>query len=322
MSLFYPIQLFADWLTYDVFGIDSRTLLADAVNFFIYDVIKIFILLTVIVFIISLLRSYVPPEKIRVILSRKKRFWGNIMAAVLGIITPFCTCSAIPLFLGFLQAGVPIGVTFSFLVASPMINEVALVLLIGLFGWKVALVYIFSGLMIAIFSGVVIGRMKVESLVEPFVYQEHNKSVLSMLKQSKKEKIVYARGYTLEVLKKVWLYVLLGIGVGAWIHGYLPADFLAKYAGADKWYAVPLAVAAGIPLYANAAGVIPLVGALTEKGVAMGTTLSFMMAVTALSLPEFMILKKIMKKKLIIIFASVVGLGIILTGYLFNAILK
>ncbi len=322
MSVFYPVQLLADWLTYSVFRIAPKTLLASAVNFFIFDTIKIFILLAVIIFAVSVIRSYLPPEKIRAILSRKNKYLGNMLAAVLGIITPFCSCSAVPLFLGFVQAGVPLGTTFSFLVASPMINEVALVLLLGLFGWGIALTYIVSGLIIAIFSGIVIGKMRVENLVEPFVYQSTVNGGVEFPKMIRHERVEYAKDYTLDILKKVWPYVLIGIGVGAWIHGYVPADFLAQYAGADKWYAVLLAVAIGIPLYSNAAGVIPLVSALTEKGVAMGTTLAFMMAVTALSLPEFMILKKVMKTRLIIIFASVVGLGIIFTGYLFNFILK
>ncbi len=322
MDVFYPIQLFANWLTYTVFGLVPNTLLAVAINFFIFDTIKIFILLLVIIFVVSVIRSYWPPEKIRAILSYKNNYVGNIVAAVLGIITPFCSCSAIPLFLGFMQAGVPLGVTFSFLVASPMINEVALVLLVGLFGWKIALIYIFSGLLIAIFSGIVIGYMKMENLVEPFVYQNTFKGKVDWPKMSFRERINYAWDYTYDILKKVWPYVLIGIGVGAWIHGCVPADFLAKYAGADKWYAVPLAVVVGIPLYSNAAGVIPLVSALTEKGVAMGTTLAFMMAVTALSLPEFMILKKVMKTKLIIIFALIIGIGIVFTGYLFNVVLR
>lgn len=322
MNFFYPVQLLADWLTYTVFGIAPKTLLAGAVNFFIFDTVKIFILLSVIIFVVSIIRSYLPPEKIRTILSRKNKYSGNVIAAILGIITPFCSCSAIPLFLGFIQAGVPLGVTFSFLVASPMINEVALVLLFGLFGWKIALIYIVSGLIIAIVSGLIIGKMKVENLVEQFVYQNTINGNVDLPKMSRKERIIYAKDYTLDILKKVWPYILIGIGVGAFIHGYVPADFLAKYAGSDKWYAVPLAVVIGIPLYSNAAGVIPLVSALTEKGVALGTTLAFMMAVTALSLPEFMILKRVIKTKLIIIFASIVGLGIILTGYLFNAIIK
>ncbi len=322
MSVFYPVQLLADWLTYGVLHITHGTLLASAVNFFIFDNLKIFILLAVIIFAVSIIRSYLPPEKIRLILSRKNKSFGNMLAATLGIITPFCSCSAVPLFLGFVQAGVPLGTTFSFLVASPMINEVALVLLLGLFGWSIALIYIISGLIIAIFSGMVIGKMKVENLVEPFVFKNIANGGLELPKMTRKERFDYAKDYTLDILKKVWPYVLIGIGVGAWIHGYVPADFLAQYAGSDKWYAVILAVLIGIPLYSNAAGVIPLVSALTEKGVAMGTTLAFMMSVTALSLPEFMILKKVMKTRLIVIFATVVGLGIIFTGYLFNFILK
>jgi len=322
MNIFYLVQLFADWLTHGVFGITPQTPLACTVNFFIYDTIKILILLSVIIFTVSIIRSYLPPERIRFTLSRKNKYIGNILASLLGIITPFCSCSAIPLFLGFVQAGVPLGTTFSFLIASPMINEVALVLLLGLFGWKIALIYIVSGLIIAILSGIVIGHLKVENLVELFVYQNSiDGNNLDLPSMSSKERISYALDYTKDILKKVWPYILIGIGLGAWIHGYLPADFLVQYAGSGRWYAVPLAVLIGIPLYSNAAGVIPLVSVLTEKGVSMGTTLAFMMSVTALSLPEFMILKKVMKIKLILIFAGVVGVGIIFTGYLFNFIL-
>jgi uncharacterized membrane protein YraQ (UPF0718 family) len=223
--------------------------------------------------------------------------------------------------LGFVQAGVPLGTTFSFLVASPMINEVALVLLLGMFGWQIALIYVVSGLVIAILSGIIIGRMKVEDLVESFVYQNSINAKTDLPSMTWSDRFAYARDYTWDIIKKVWIYVVIGIGAGAWIHGYVPADFLAQYAGSGKWYAVPLAVLIGIPLYSNAAGIIPLVGALTEKGVSMGTTLAFMMAVTALSLPEFMILKRVMKPKLIFIFAGIVGVGIIFTGYLFNWIL-
>jgi hypothetical protein len=321
--MFYPLQLLADWLTYSVFNIVPKTLLASAVNFFIFDTLKIFILLFVIIFIVSFVRTYLPPEKVRLFLAKKNKLTGHILASLLGIITPFCSCSAVPLFLGFVEVGVPLGVTFSFLIASPMINEVALVLLFGLFGWKISLFYILSGLIIAIVSGLFIDRMKIEHLVADFVWQNKPKNnAISEIKMSQKERVTYALNYAIDIFKKVWPYILIGVGIGAWIHGYVPADFLASYAGADKWYAVPLATLIGIPLYSNAAGVIPLVSALTEKGVAIGTTLSFMMAVTALSLPEFMILKKVMKTKLIIIFASVVGVGIILTGYLFNLILK
>ncbi|MCX6761890.1 MAG: permease [Candidatus Moranbacteria bacterium] len=321
MDIFYPIQLFADWLTYSVFEIIPKTLLASAVNFFIFDTIKIILLLFVIIFAVSIIRSFLPPEKIRNILSHEKKYVGNILASLLGIITPFCSCSAVPLFLGFVQAGVPLGTTFSFLVASPMINEVALVMLLGMFGWKIALIYIISGLLIAIFSGMIIEKMDVRNLVEEFALNGNGKN-LNLPELNWEQRLKYAKTYTLDIVKKVWLYVVIGVGLGAWIHGYVPADFLAQYAGSDKWYAVPLAVLVGMPLYSNAAGVIPLVGALTEKGVAMGTALAFMMAVTALSLPEFLILKKVMKVKLIFIFASVVGVGIIFTGYLFNWILN
>lgn len=322
MDIFYPIKLLADWLTYNVFHLAAKTLLAEAVNFFIYDTLKIFILLAVIIFAVSIIRSFLPPEKIRSILSRKNKYLGNFLAAILGIITPFCSCSAVPLFLGFVEAGVPLGITFSFLVASPMINEIALVLLLGMFGWKVALIYIISGLIIAILSGIVIDKLKVENLVESFVFNNKIINSGNGIKMSWKDRTDYAKKYTADIIKRVWIYILLGIGIGAWIHGYVPADFLARYASADKWYAVPLATLIGIPLYSNAAGVIPLVGALTEKGVAMGTTLAFMMAVTGLSLPEFMILKKVMKTKLILIFVGIVGVGILFVGYLFNFVLR
>ena len=315
--------MLANWLTYSVFNIAPHTLLAETISYFIFDTIKILILLLVIIFIVSFIRTYLPPEKVRLFLAKKNKLTGHILASLIGIVTPFCSCSAIPLFLGFVEAGVPLGVTFSFLISSPMINEIALVLLFGLFGWKIALLYIISGLIISILSGLIIGRMKVEHLVAEFVWK--NKVQESSVLKSKKnlsERTAYALNYALDIIKKVWPYILVGVGLGAWIHGYVPADFLAQYAGADKWYAVPLAVAVGIPLYSNTAGIVPLISALTEKGVAMGTTLAFMMAVTALSLPEFMILKRIMKTKLIIIFASVVGLGIIFTGYLFNMIIK
>lgn len=323
MNIFYPVEVLASWLTYQVFNIAKNSLLGNAVNFFIFDTIKILILLIVIIFIVSLIRTYLPPEKIKKILTHKHTYIGNILASLLGIITPFCTCSAIPLFLGFVEAGVPLGVTFSFLVASPMINEVALVMLLGAFGIKIALIYIISGLIIAIFAGIIIGKLKVEKLLESSVFdkklqnpQNQNQNITT------KERLSYAKKYTLLIIKKVWIYVVIGIGIGAWIHGYVPADFLANYANAGKWYAVPLATLVGIPLYSNAAGVIPLIQVLTQKGVAIGTALAFMMSVTGLSLPEFLILKRIMKPKLIIIFAGIVALGIIFTGYLFNWIIK
>jgi len=323
MNVFYPIQILSDWLTFQVFSIPQDTLLATAVNFFIFDTIKIFLLLIVIIFCVSIIRSFLPPVKIKNMLSHKTTYIGNILAGLFGIITPFCTCSAIPLFLGFLEAGVPLGVTFSFLVSSPMINEVALILLFGMFGLKIALLYIISGLIIAIVSGMIIGKLKMEGLVEHIAYSKSFTASQSLnVVWSWPYRIRYAREYTATIIKNIWLYIIIAIGIGAWIHGYVPSDFLARYAGADKWYAVPVATLIGIPLYSNAAGVIPLVSVLTEKGVSLGTTLAFMMAVTALSLPEFMILRKVMKIRLLAIFASIVGAGIIFTGYLFNYIIK
>jgi len=309
-----------DWLVYDIFKMRQGAIFSEALDFFLYDTSKIFLLLTVIIFIVSFIRTFFSPERTRAILSHKHKYTGNILAALLGIVTPFCSCSAVPLFLGFVEAGVPLGVTFSFLVASPMINEVALVMLWGLFGWKIALIYIGSGLVIAIFSGIVIGKLKIEDLIAKIEHKKQSCCDSSEV-QNFRYRIEYARSYTIDILKHVWLYVIIGIGLGAWIHGYVPTDFLARYAGRDNWLAVPIVTLIGIPLYSNAAGVIPLVSALTEKGVAMGTALAFMMAVTALSLPEFLILRRVMKFKLLIIFASVVGAGIILTGYLFNFIL-
>lgn len=322
MSIFYPIQVFADYLSFEIFGLAPKTLAGEAVNFFIFDTIKVFLLLAVIIYVVSFIRTYLPPEKIRTILSHKNKYVGHVLASLFGIITPFCSCSAVPLFLGFVEAGVPLGVTFSFLVSSPMINEVALVLLLGMFGWKVAVIYVASGLMIAIFSGLAIGLFNVEHLLADFINKNRAQAnVMPLIKMTTKERREFSWNYVKDIIKKVWPYIIIGIGLGAWIHGYVPTDFLAKYAGADKWYAVPLAVLIGIPLYSNAAGVIPLVSALTEKGVSMGTTLAFMMAVTALSLPEFMILKKVMKTRLIVIFAGTVAVGIIFTGYMFNFIL-
>jgi len=310
-----------DWLVYDIFKMRPGALFSEALDFFLYDTIKIFLLLTVIVFIVSFIRTFFSPERTRSILSSKHAHTGNVLAALLGIVTPFCSCSAVPLFLGFVEAGVPLGVTFSFLVASPMINEVALVMLWGLFGWKIALLYIVSGLCIAIVSGIVIGYLKIEDLVEKLDHKKPGQGILGF-KMSIPDRLGFAREYTLDILKNIWVYVVIGIGLGAWIHGYVPADFLARYAGQKNWFAVPVATLIGIPLYSNAAGVIPLVSALTEKGVAMGTALAFMMAVTGLSLPEFLILRRVMKLKLLFIFAFVVGVGIVFTGYIFNLILR
>lgn len=296
-----------------------QTAFSEALHFFIVDTVKIFIFLIAITFLVSLLRSFFPPEKTKKILSHKNKYVAHVLAALLGIITPFCSCSAIPLFLGFMEAGVPLGVTFTFLISSPMINEVALILLLGMFGIKVALIYVFSGLLIACVSGIIIGRFNPEKFIEKMFYSpEHYRSHIA---HDWKSRIIYARNYTFSIVKRIWLYVLIGIGIGAWIHGYVPLDFLTRYAGADNWYSVPLVTLIGIPLYSNAAGMIPIVKALTEKGMAIGTALAFMMAVTGLSFPEFMILKRVMKWKLILIFAAIVGVGIMFVGYFFNWLL-
>jgi hypothetical protein len=314
-------QKAVDWLVYGQLGLSPESPLGSALDFFIYDTAKIFFLLVVIIFAIALLRSFFSPEKTKKVLEKVPEFFGNILAALFGIVTPFCSCSAVPLFIGFIEAGVPLGVTFSFLVSSPMVNEVALIMLWGLFGWKIALLYIASGLVVAIASGTVIGRLKLEKWVEEYVYKIHSGEAL-VETLNWKERFQYAWGYVGEIVGKVWPYVLVGIAIGGFMHGYAPADLLAKYAGPGVWYAVPLAVLIGVPLYSNAAGVIPIVKVLMEKGMAMGTSLAFMMAVTALSLPEAIILRKVLKPRLLAIYFSVVAVGIMLTGYLFNAVIK
>jgi len=321
MSIFYPVQKLADFLTLNLLNLRPETRLGSAVNFFIFDTIKILILLSLIIFLISVIRSYFPPEKTKKFLSKYKgSIFSNFLAALIGIVTPFCSCSAVPLFIGFIEAGVPLGTTFSFLVSSPMVNEVALILLWGLFGPKIALIYIASGVVIATISGFIIGKLKLEGWVEEFVYKI-KAAENSVQKMTFKSRLKYGRSYVKEIVGQVWIYIIIGVGIGAFMHGYVPNNFLARFAGPGNPFAVPLATLIGIPLYSNAAGTIPIVSVLIDKGMAMGTALSFMMAVTALSLPEFIILRKVLKPKLIITYASIVGLGIIFTGYLFNAIL-
>ena len=314
-------KAFVDWLTFDVMGLAPKSHLGGAVNFFLYDTVKIFFLLALIVFVVAVIRSFFPPEKTKKILAKVPGFVGNIAAAGLGIATPFCSCSAVPLFIGFIEAGVPLGVTFSFLVASPVINEVALILLWGLFGWRVAVLYILSGLAIAILSGLIIGRLKLEGWVEDYVYQIKVGAVAGEERPTWRQRLIYARDYVGEILHRVWPYVIGGIAVGAFIHGYAPQGFLLRVAGKGNPFAVPVAVLIGVPLYANAAGVIPIVQVMLEKGMAMGTALAFMMAVTGLSLPEAIILRKVLKPKLLATFFGLVAAAIIVTGYLFNAVL-
>lgn len=321
MDIFVPIQWLADWLTYSVFNIAKNTPLSNSINFFIYDTIKIIILLAVIIFVVSLIRSYFPPEKTKKFLSKAKfPIRNNFLAALIGIVTPFCSCSAVPLFIGFVEAGVPLGVTFSFLISSPMVNEIAIILLWGLFGWKIALLYIVSGVAIATIAGWIMGKLKLEKWVEEFVYTIKSRETEAK-KLSVRDRTIYAKKYMIDIVKSVWPYIVVGVAIGAVVHGYAPSDLLVKYAGPNNFFAVPLATLIGIPLYSNAAGTIPIVSVLIAKGMAMGTALAFMMAVTALSLPEFIILKKVLKPKLIATYASIVGLGIIFTGYLFNFIL-
>jgi uncharacterized membrane protein YraQ (UPF0718 family) len=316
------LKAFVHYLVYSVFGMAQGTRLSDALEFFVYDTIKIFLLLSVIIFVVSGIRSYFPPERTKRILSHKREFIGNLLAALLGIVTPFCSCSAVPLFIGFVEAGVPLGVTFSFLISSPMVNEVAVVLLWGLFGWKIAAIYMGTGLLVAIIAGVIIGKLKLEKWVEEYVYRIKSMGVAAgIMKQAFKDRLMYARENTTDILKKIWAYVIIAIGIGGYIHGYVPEDFLVRYAGPQNPFGVPVAVALGVPLYSNAAGVIPIVYALMEKGMSMGTVLAFMMAVTALSLPEMIILRKVLKIKLLAVFVGIMTVTIIGVGYLFNTIL-
>ncbi len=310
----------ADYLTFDLLGLVPGSRGGEALNFFLYDTVKIFFLLTSIIFVVAVIRSSFPPEKTKRMLAHKREYVGNVLAALLGIVTPFCSCSAVPLFIGFVESGVPLGVTFSFLVSSPMVNEVALIMLWGLFGWKIAAIYIGTGLVVAIVAGIAIGKLKMERYVQDYVWQM-KVGQADLVIPDFRGKLDYAREYTLGLLKKIWPYVIVGIGLGAFIHGYVPADFLARWAGRDNPFAVPVAVALGVPLYSNAAGVIPIVHALMEKGMAMGTVLAFMMAVTALSLPEAVILSNVLKRPLLATFFGIVAVAITIVGYLFNAIL-
>lgn len=314
------LKQFADYITYTLFKLAPTSHAGEALDFFIYDTFKIFLLLATIVFVVAVIRAYFPPEKTKKILSHKKEFIGNILAALLGIVTPFCSCSAVPLFIGFVEAGVPLGVTFSFLISSPMVNEVALIMLWGLFGWKIALIYTGTGVVLAIVAGIVIGKLKMEKYVQDYVW-EMQVGKIEVIETSFRDKLYYARSYTTDLLKKLWPYVVIGVGVGAIVHGYIPTDFVVKYAGPGNPFAVLVAVLIGIPLYSNAAGMIPVVQALVGKGMAMGTVLAFMMSVTAISFPEAVILKKVLKMQLIVTFFSIVAIGIVIVGYLFNAIL-
>jgi uncharacterized membrane protein YraQ (UPF0718 family) len=310
----------ATWFTLDVLHLTTGRF-ASSLEFFIYDTVKVLLLLTIVVFGVGMVRSFFSPQRTRALLHGRREVTGNVMAASLGIVTPFCSCSAVPLFIGFVEAGIPLGVTFSFLIAAPMVNEVALVLLYGLFGWKVAALYLSTGLVIAMVAGWVIGRLKMERFIEDWVREIRMGDAEDTQALDWNARVAYAVQAVKDIVGKVWPYVLAGIAVGALIHGYVPQNFMAGLMGKGTWWSVPVAVLLGIPMYSNAAGIIPIVQALLEKGAALGTVLAFMMSVIALSLPETIILRKVLKWPLIFTFLGVVGVGIMLVGFLFNAVL-
>ena len=322
--VYWANDKFWNWLLFKVLPFDKKSKLGDAVRFFFYDSSKIILLLVGITFSVTMLRSFIPIERTRSLLGGKRQGIGNVIAASAGIVTPFCSCSAVPVFIGFLSSGVPIGVTLSFLIASPLINEIAVGLLFTMFGFKIAAIYLISGLTIAITAGMVLGKMKVERWVEPFVYanQMNQQAEFASPRYSIQDRARMGAEESAAIFKKIWLYLLAGIAVGAAIHGWAPTSFFAEHAGRNNPFAVLIAVAIGVPLYSNAAGVMPIVQALYSKGLPMGTLLAFMMAVVALSLPEMILLKRVLKPKLLITYIAIVASGIIFVGYLFNAILK
>lgn len=316
------LQPGTDWVIDSALGMTKGAHLTETLRFFIFEFPKVLMLLVLIIFFVGILRSFFTAERTRKALEGKKTFTGNVMAALLGIVTPFCSCSAIPLFLGFVESGVPLGITFSFLIAAPMINEVAVILLYGMFGWKVAAIYIGTGLFIAIVAGWIIGKLKLEKWVEEWVYATKlGNDKIAEEKISISDRIKFGFEAVKEIVGKVWIYVAIGIAVGAGAHGYVPEEFMASLMGKSAWYSIPLSVLIGVPLYSNAAGIIPIVSVLIEKGASLGTALAFMMAVIGLSLPEIIILKKVLKLPLILTFVGIVTTGILLVGYLFNYIL-
>jgi len=307
-------------LVENVFKLPMETNLGSSVHFFIYDVIKILMLLSIMIFLISYIRSFFPPERTKKILEKFSGIKGNVMASLLGTVTPFCSCSSVPIFIGFVESGIPLGVTFSFLITSPLINQGAIIVLLAAFGWRVAVLYIAMGVVIGIIGGIVIGKFNLESEVEGYVY-EMSMGEVEIETMTRKERINFSLEEVTKIVKHVWIYLLIGIGLGAAIHGWAPADILIKYAGPGNPFAVLVGVAVGIPLYADVIGTIPIAEALISKGMGMGTALSFMMAVAALSLPAMILLRKVIKPKLLAIFVGITSFGIILVGYLFNFLL-
>jgi len=320
--IYRQLQPLSQFLTYTVIGLEHGGHLGEFLEFFFYDTPKVMMLLTLIVFLVGIIRSFFTPQRTRKILAGKRESVGNVMAAGLGIVTPFCSCSAVPLFVGFVQAGVPLGVTLSFLISAPMVNEIALVLLYGLLGWKVAALYLITGLVVAIVAGWVIGRMNMENHIEDWIRElRTGEQIILETKPSWNDRIRFGREAVKDIVGKVWPYVIAGIAVGAAIHGYVPENFMASIMGQKAWWSVPAAVVLGIPMYSNVAGIVPIIEALLEKGAALGTVLAFMMSVIALSLPEMVILRKVLKPKLIALFIAVVGSGILFVGFLFNLLI-
>lgn len=320
LALYMAVQPAADWLSYAALGLSPTSRLGSAVAFFFYDVPKILLLLTGMIFAISFIQTFFSPERSRALLGGRREGLGNLMAAGLGVLTPFCSCSAVPLFIGFVTSGVPLGVTFSFLIATPVINEVALVLLLGLFGWRIAGLYVTSGLLIAVTAGWLIGRLGPERFVEDFVWKVQVSSGGEQDRPSWRKRVDLSQEAVRQIVGRVWPYVIVGIAIGAGIHGYVPTDSLSQIMGKDAWWSVPAAVLMGVPLYSNAAGMIPLVMALMEKGASAGTGLAFMMSVVGLSLPELVILRRVLKPTLLAAFVVVVTLAIIITGFIFNLV--
>jgi uncharacterized protein len=328
----------ANWIVMDVLHLDVSTRIGGALHFLIYDTTKILALLVVMIYFISFFRSFFPPEKVKIWLEGRKKGVASVLAAVLGVISPFCSCSTVPLFIGFVEAGIPLGITFTFLISSPIVNEISLVMLFSIFGWKISVLYVLVGMLLAIAAGIIIGKLKMEKYIETYIFEENsemievkvlknnnkgrlNKFIIFLKEDDLKARSRFALQNVKETVQKIWLYLLIGIGIGAFIHGYAPQDFIVKYAGEGNFFAVPIATLIGVPLYSNAVGSLPIIEALINKGVAPGTALSFMMAITALSLPEMVLLRKVMKPKLIGVFAAIVTIGIIMIGYGFNIIL-
>ena len=312
--LYDLVELFVN----KAFKLDINTKLGGSIHFFIYDVIKIFILLSVLIFTISYIQSFFPPERTRKILGRFDGITANILGALLGTVTPFCSCSSIPLFIGFTSAGLPIGVTFSFLISSPLVDLASVLLLASIFNWRIAIAYVVVGLILAVIGGSLISKFKLEKYVEPFVYGNKLREI-ELEEMTTKDRIDFSKEQVIDIIKKVWLYIIIGVGIGAAIHNWIPESVISALLGQDKWYSVLLATAVGVPMYADIFGTLPIAEALVSKGVGIGTALSFMVAVTALSLPSMILLKKVVKTKLLVIFAGIVTTGILIIGYTFNA---